>query len=188
MDSTESIANYLFEVGELKRIKRSGWWLAKVKDPESVADHSHRTSVLTFILAKMEKLDPYKLCVAAVFHDVVETRLADLHKVSARYIDVTKQIEEKVISEQLESLPSEISAEMRKVYSLSSREAELLKDADYLECAIQAKEYLEIGHQNCSTWLANIEKRLKTSSAKKIFEKIKKQNSNDWYAKLKKIE
>jgi hypothetical protein len=38
------MAKYLYEAGQLKRVKRSGWWIAGVKDPESVAEHSFRTA------------------------------------------------------------------------------------------------------------------------------------------------
>ncbi len=182
------LVDYLFEVGELKRIKRSGWWLAKIKDPESVAEHSHRTSILAFILAKMENVDPYKLCSAAVFHDVIEARLGDIHKITARYIEVTDEIEEKVIKEQLENLPQDISNEIEKVVTLEGKERDVLKDADLLECAIQAKEYLEIGHAACTIWMDNIGKQLKTKSGKEMFEQIKKSKSSIWHQKLRKID
>jgi putative hydrolases of HD superfamily len=35
-----NIAKYLYEIGQLKRVKRSGWWMAEIVDPESVAEHS----------------------------------------------------------------------------------------------------------------------------------------------------
>ncbi|HLD59767.1 MAG TPA: HD domain-containing protein [Candidatus Bilamarchaeaceae archaeon] len=180
------LVDYLFEVGELKRVKRSGWWLAKIKDPESVAEHSHRASILAFILAKMENVDPYKLCSAAVFHDVIEARLGDIHKVTARYVDITNEIEKKVIEEQLQNVPSEISSEIKKVILLEGKERDVLKDADLLECAIQAKEYLEIGHAACTIWMDNIGKQLKTRSAKDIFQEIKESKSSIWHQKISK--
>lgn len=182
------LIDYLFEVGELKRVKRSGWWLAKIKDPESVAEHSHRASILAFILAKMENVDPYKLCSAAAFHDVIETRLGDIHKVTARYIDVTDDIEKKVTEEQLQNVPDDISSEIKKAMTLEPKEKEVLKDADLLECAIQAKEYLEIGYPACSIWIDNIGKQLKTKSGKDIFQKIKEAKSSVWYQKLRKMD
>jgi putative hydrolase of HD superfamily len=32
------IAKYLYEIGQLKRVKRSGWWMAGITDPE---DRNH---------------------------------------------------------------------------------------------------------------------------------------------------
>ena len=45
----KGIARYLFELGQLKRVKRSGWWVAGVDQPESVADHSFRCAALSLI-------------------------------------------------------------------------------------------------------------------------------------------
>lgn len=182
-----NIVRYLFETGELKRIKRSGWWLAKVKDPESVAEHSYRTAIVAFVLAKLEGADAQKLSTAAVFHDVIETRLLDLHKLSARYIDVHEKIERKVIDEQLAPLPKEIADEISSLYELKGKEFEILKDADYLECALQAKEYVESGYNDAQEWLDNIGKLLKTDSAKKLFVSILSSRSSDWWQGLKKL-
>ena len=55
-----NIAKYLYEVGQLKRVKRSGWWMAGIADPESVAEHSFRTALLGYILASLEGADPTK--------------------------------------------------------------------------------------------------------------------------------
>lgn len=187
----ESIINYLFELGALKYIKRSGWWLAKVKDPESVAEHSFRAAAIAFILSKLEgETDETasKLCSAAVFHDVHETRILDLNKVTARYID-NDEAAEQVEKEQIESLPSEVRDSIQIIISkLSEREKIILKDADRLEMALQAKEYVEIGYEDAKEWLTAIEKRLKTESAKKLFGKMKTIRSNEWYKDLKKLE
>ena len=42
----EGTVSYLLEMGALKRAKRSGWWIAGVKDPETIAEHSWRTAVI----------------------------------------------------------------------------------------------------------------------------------------------
>jgi len=181
------IVQYLFETGELKRIKRSGWWLAKVKDPESVAEHSYRTAIVAFVLAKLEGVDANKLSTAAVFHDVIETRLLDLHKLSARYIDVHEGIEKKVVEGQLAPLPKDLTSDISALYELKGKELDVLKDADYLECAFQAKEYLEIGYSDAQEWLDNIGKLLKTESAKKLFVSMLSSRSSDWWQGLKRL-
>ncbi|MBI5046657.1 HD domain-containing protein, partial [Candidatus Micrarchaeota archaeon] len=69
------IVKYIFEAGMLKRVARSGWWTEKIKNPETVAEHTFRAALIAFILAKMEGADAHKLASAAVFHDMHETRL-----------------------------------------------------------------------------------------------------------------
>lgn len=103
MDQT---CNFFFEAGELKRVKRSGWWTAGIKDPESVAEHSYRTAIIAFVLAKMEGLDANKLCTAALFHDLREARLLDRHKISQKYLDTPHEVEDKIILEQAQNLPN----------------------------------------------------------------------------------
>ena len=183
----DNITKYLFESGELKRVKRSGWWTAKIKDPESVAEHSFRTAVVAFILAKMEKMDEKKLCCAALFHDMHETRTLDLHKIHARYAKLPEDTKKKVVEDQLMNLPEDIKKGIEEVYSLDEKEKILLKDADLLECAFQAKEYLEIGYKDCENWINNIEKLLKTESAKKLLAVLKTMDSKDWWKGLKLI-
>ena len=39
----KSALNLFAEAGLLKKIKRSGWWVAGIKDPESVAEYIAKT-------------------------------------------------------------------------------------------------------------------------------------------------
>src|SRR5947209_8295760 len=109
--SMNNIAKYLYEVGQLKRVKRSGWWMAGITDPESVAEHSFRTALLGYILASLEGADPQKTAMICLFHDLGETRINDLHRVAKRYIDVGDR-EEAAFQEQAERLPHPIAEQV----------------------------------------------------------------------------
>jgi putative hydrolase of HD superfamily len=52
------IAAFGYELGVLKRIRRSGWWHAGVRDPESVAEHSMRVAQIAALIAAEEGADP----------------------------------------------------------------------------------------------------------------------------------
>jgi putative hydrolases of HD superfamily len=187
----EGIAKYIFEAGMLKRVKRSGWWAEKVESPESVADHSFRTAIVAFVLARMEGLDDAdanRICTAAVFHDMHEARIGDMHKITARYIHVGRELEEKVESEQAAGMPQGIRESVLGALGLSEKGRTILKDADYLECAFQAKEYLDIGYKGAQTWIDNIGERLRTKSAKRLHAKMKTMDSNCWWKGLKKLD
>jgi len=186
--SDDPVLKYLFEAGMLKRTARSGWWAEKVKHPESVADHAFRTAIVAFILAKLEGADPSKLCTAAVFHDMHETRLGDMNKITSRYIRTDSGLEKRVEQEQTEALEPKLQDAILKTLDLSEKEQLILKDADYLECALQAKEYLDIGYMGAATWIENIGKRLKTKSAKQLHSKLKTQDSNSWWKGLKRLD
>jgi putative hydrolase of HD superfamily len=186
--SAEAIVKYLFEAGMLKRIARSGWWAEKIKHPESVADHALRTAIIAFVLAKLEGVDPDKLCTAAVFHDMHETRLGDQNKINTRYIDIGKEIERKVEEDQVKDMPKSLQDSILKTLDLTDKEQLILKDADSLECALQAKEYLDIGYLGAQTWIDNIGKRLNTENGKLLHAKLRTQDSNSWWKGLKRLD
>jgi hypothetical protein len=71
------IVNFLYEIGSLKRVRRSGWWLTGVLMPESVADHSFRGAVIAFVVAEIEGIDPFRTAVICLFHDLNEIRLLE---------------------------------------------------------------------------------------------------------------
>jgi hypothetical protein len=48
------IAEFVFEMGILKRMRRAGWWHVGVRDPESVAEHSLRVAQLASLIAAQE--------------------------------------------------------------------------------------------------------------------------------------
>jgi putative hydrolase of HD superfamily len=79
------VARFLFEAGTLKNTRRSGWWMAGVKDPESVADHSWRAALLASIIAKLEGADPAQAALLAVWHDSQEARTGDVNHLGKKY-------------------------------------------------------------------------------------------------------
>jgi len=187
----ENFSNFFLEIGLLKRVKRSGWWVAGIENPESVADHSFRTAVIGFVLAKKEKVNVEKVLLMCLFQDVPEARILDLHKVAHRYFDV-RAGEISALKEQLELLPKEFQKELLQLFDEYqndlSKEGIVARDADLLECAIQAKEYLELGNKETIEWIERIGPLLKTKTAREIFNSVKKKKSMNWWAHLKKTE
>src|SRR5690349_19840537 len=80
-------------MGALKRAKRSGWWIAGVKDPETIAEHSWRTAVIGSVLAMMEGADPARVALLCTFHDTQETRIGDIPWIGRRYIQTASNEE-----------------------------------------------------------------------------------------------
>ncbi|MFH1225201.1 MAG: HD domain-containing protein [Candidatus Diapherotrites archaeon] len=192
-ENARKIAQFFHEAGQLKRVKRSGWWLAGVQEPESVAEHSFRAAIVGYALAKQEGANAERVMKMLLFHDLPETRIGDMHKVTARYVDVEKA-ERRVLEEQGETvsafdaaLGKEYLALMREFLAQESKEAVVAKDADFLECALQAREYLDSGAKDAEDWLERIGKRLKTKSAGEIFAHVRKNPSHAWWKNLKKL-
>ena len=187
----KKITNYIFEIGILKNVIRSGWWLLGIKDPESVSEHIQRTILIGYILAKLENADEKKVLVMCTFHDNHESRINDLHKVGHRYIDFRKA-EVLVKNEQLKNLPKNIVEEIDELLNEfsgdKSKEGIIARDADLLENAFTAKEYMTKGYKNAQNWIDNIRKALKTESALKVLEEIESMDPSSWWFELKKVE
>lgn len=189
--SLTAAVDFFAEAGLLKHVKRSGWWVAGIKEPESVAEHSFRTAVIGFYLAHIEKLDPYKVLVMALFNDIHEARINDLHKMGHYYIDF-KDAEKKVFKDQVAFLEGEVASvleKMRKDYDeQSTKESIVARDADILECLLQAKEYYDRGHVGAKIFFKRAPGYLKTKSAQAMWKTIQKWDSHLWWQDVVKFD
>ncbi|MDD3375023.1 MAG: HD family hydrolase [Candidatus Omnitrophica bacterium] len=189
--SQSKALDFFAEAGLLKRVKRSGWWVAGIKDPESVADHSFRCAIMAYYIAHLEGVDPYKAIVMALFNDIHEARINDLHKMGHYYIDF-KTAEKKVFDDQVKGLDKKVKEELsrfRKSYDeQKTKESLVARDADILECLLQAKEYMQNGHKKAEIFLTKAPDLLKTKSAKKIWNSLKKWDSASWWQSVVKFE
>jgi len=189
-ENTKNIVNFFFELGQMQKIKHSGWYVAGVSDPESIAEHVHRAAEIGYVLAILENANPEKVAFMVLIHDNGEARTLDLHRICSRYVE-SKKGEVKAALEQFDRLPKNIAQRFKKIYQefekRKTKEAMCAKDADYLEQAITAKEYVDLGYKGCQDWINNIKKALKTSSARKLILEIEKTDINEWWKGLKKL-
>lgn len=187
----KEILDFIAESGQLKRVKRSGWWVAGVADPESVADHSFRTGIVGHILARLENVDPYKVMLMTLYNDIHETRVNDLHKIGHRYIDF-KSVEKAVQTEQLSAengFKQEIAQALDELHAQVSPESIVARDADILECIIQGKEYYDFGAPQANEWFTEKCSLLKTASAKILYDYIVNSwHSAEWRRNLKRFD
>ena len=184
----KDVAKFLYEMGQLKRVKRSGWWIAGVKDPESVAEHTFRTAVIAYLLARLQGADTGKAVLMALFHDLPETRTNDAHRIVRRYAD-WRDVDKKAIAEQSKRLPDDAANQMVSLYEEFekevSSEAKVVRDADLLECIVQAREYQTLGYQDVADWIVNAQAALKTEPAKNIAAECLRTEPKEWWQGLK---
>ena len=151
----EGLTNFLYEMGLLKRYKRTGWMIAGIDNPESIAEHSFRTAIIGYLLAVMEGADPAKTAALCLFHDTQETRIGDVPSVGKAYVVTAPNPE--VTADQVTGFPAEAGQAVRELVeeyeARQSLEARLAKDADKLECLIQAREYQAQGHEDVPPWI-----------------------------------
>jgi putative hydrolase of HD superfamily len=181
-DEMERLTGFLYEMGLLKRFKRTGWFVLGVSDPESVADHSFRAAVIAAALAALEGANPERAALLSLFHDSQETRLTDLPYVSKPY--VTKAPNERVTVEQTRGLPEPVAdlvgGAVGEYEEHTSLEARCARDADKLECLLQAMEYREHGYRNTQRWIDSSVAQLQTVSGKRLAEEALRTGTLDW--------
>lgn len=185
------ITKFIFELNQLKRQRHSGFQLAGVKEPDTVAEHVMRAAQIGYILAVMEDdANPEKVASIIMIHDNSETRIGDQNKVSARYFS-KEDAEEKAMLDQLSALGEKIESKWKDYFNefekRNTKEGVIAKDADWLEQAFQAKEYVDLGYGSAIDFINNVEEALETKSAKIILEEMKKTNFTDWWQGLKKM-
>ncbi|MCX4970466.1 HD domain-containing protein [Streptomyces sp. NBC_00654] len=188
MTDTDNAANdtgtvgYMLEMGALKRGKRSGWWIAGVKDPETIAEHSWRTAVIGAVLAMMEGADPARVALLATFHDTQETRIGDIPWIGRRYIDVAKneQVTADQVADAHPSVAEGIKAIVHEYENSDSLEVLVAHDADKLECMIQGLEYLQQGYPAAQEWVDSTRAKLKTPSALQLAEAAQTMSLAEW--------
>ncbi len=183
-------AGFLYEIGNLRRVRRSGWWLAGVDHPESVAEHSFRCAVVGYVLAKIEGLNAEKTAAMCLFNDLHEARINDLHKLGQKYLDF-REAEKKAFLDQSAQVQKEarkgIVGLFTEFYDESTPEGVLARDADLLECALTAMEYKKRGYDT-EDWLSNISKLIKTKGAAGLLAEIRATDPDSWWKGQKKIE
>ncbi|MEV5715802.1 HD domain-containing protein [Amycolatopsis mediterranei] len=169
---SESLASFGYELGLLKRVRRSGWWHAGVRDPESVGEHSLRAAQLAALLAAEEGASPERAAFLALWHDTQETRTGDLPLTANDYL--RKPQARQITADQTAALPARsrelVRAAVDEYETRESPEALCAKDADKLEMLLQALEYRDIGVRPVDEWIESARKGLKTETARKVAE------------------
>jgi putative hydrolase of HD superfamily len=186
-DELRDTTGFLYEIGLLKRYRRTGWSQVGVPLPESVADHSFRVSVIASVLAAMEGANSQRAAFLALWHDSQETRTTDLPHLTKNYVSAAAN--EQVTRDQVAPLPPSvagmISTAVAEYEAAETQEARCARDADKLECLLQAREYQEQGHTNVQPWIDSSLAALTTASAKQLAHEAMAQNSLDWLERAK---
>ncbi len=187
----KQISNFIFELSVLKRLPRSGSFIAGIKNPDTVAEHVFRASQVAFLLAELEGGNGERASFLVSIHDNAEARIGDHHKIMSRYISGKKDFEAEAFYDQISALPMPIQIKMQSAFEEFSGkktiESICAHDADLLELAFEAKSMLEQGYAGMQDWLKNISGLLQTKSAQKIFAEMQNSTSNDWWQGLKKV-
>ncbi|WP_329199778.1 MULTISPECIES: HD domain-containing protein [unclassified Streptomyces] len=181
-DDLSAVARFFYEAGTLKNARRTGWWMAGITQPESVAEHSWRTSLIASIIAKLEGADPARAAFLAVWHDTQESRTGDMNHLGKKY--ATSADPAAVTADQIAGMPEVLAAAIRDLVAEyeanDSPEAICARDADKLECMLQGIEYKAQGYENAQRWIDNSRARLTTETGQRLADELLGQGTLDW--------
>jgi putative hydrolase of HD superfamily len=184
----EQVAHYLYEMGNLKRLRRSGWGRMGVDSPETVGAHSFRTAIIGYVLAVLEGADPERTASICLFHDVAEARIGDISWLARRYLASAQEAEAFAFREQVGHLPQSLAQRILGLFEekerQSSREAQLAREADLLECLLQAREYAEQGYEKGTEWARMCRDGLHSESARALADLCLQIAPGAWFESL----
>lgn len=176
----KNLANFLFEVGMLKRTPRTGFQFLG-SGSESVAEHSFRTAMIGYTLAQLDgKADVGRVMQLCLFHDIPEARIGDLNYVNKKY---AKPDEERAVEDLARQLPfgDDYRATLQEFMAKETHEALLAHDADQLEMVLSLKEYKDLGNRYADEWYPFSLARLQTEVAKQLAKTIWETDSSKWW-------
>lgn len=184
------VANFVYEAGQLKQLPRAGWLLAGIKHPESVAEHSFRVGVLAYIIATLEGANPDRAAALGLFHDLPETRTGDVPSVGRPYITMADAQE--VAADQVAELPTELADHITALINEhenaktlhATPEARCSRDADKLDCLLQAREYQVQGNRQMQPWIDSMATAVSTETGKKLAVAAQEIDPGTWWSEF----
>ncbi|GAB7053161.1 HD domain-containing protein [Catenuloplanes indicus] len=186
MSADDATVAFLAEAGHLKNLPRAGWLLAGIRQPESVAEHSYRVGIIAYVIATLEGANADRAATLGLFHDVPEARTGDVPSVGKQH--VTLQDPNDVAAVQTAGLPPGLAARIRGLVAefeaKETIEAVCAKDADKLECLLQARAYQAAGNTLVQPWIDTMLAAVKTETGRRLAEAAASQPVDAWWHKI----
>jgi putative hydrolase of HD superfamily len=186
-----SIVNFLFEIGTMRKLLRMHRQALLTDDmSDNIATHSYRVAIISWFLAKGERVDVYKTIMMSLLHDVAEIRSNDHNWIHKKYVKI---FEDEISHEQLGSLPYPDMKQLIEEYNArKSPEAILAKEADLLDQILLLREYEMAGNMEAKVWLhgkGDVKgsphmKRIKSKTGKKIGLALFKTSPSEWWSHI----
>lgn len=159
--SIEALPALFDQLNDLKQLPRTGWLLAGVSSPESIADHCLATTLMASLLADAvnadwpgqgltQPLDRAQVVWIALMHDLAESVVTDLPTRTTEVLgrDAKHAAEARAMLQLFGQVAhgDAYIAGWRAYAESATPEARLVRDADKLELVHQALRYERRGH------------------------------------------
>lgn len=165
----------------LKKVSRQGW-IKKIllKNPESVADHSYSTTIMSMVLSDLQGYDSEKIMKMALLHDLAESKVGDFLPEQINKED-KKILENNAFDTIVMNLPNTIKSQYLRIWKEYqdniSQESIFVHQIDKLEMALQAKKYQQQGYskEKLEIFFDSAKKEISDPKLKELFTEIIKE-------------
>jgi len=178
-DRLQRIVDFFNEAGMLRFTPRTGYqFLGSGK--ENVAEHSFRTAVIGWVLARMAGADAPHAALLCLFHDLPEARTGDFNYVNRIY---NRTLPRKALEDAAfgTGLADDLLSFCDELVNDTSQEARLAHDADVLDLILNLKRELDLGNKSAAAWLDSALQRLQTSVGQELAQVVLKTDHNAWW-------
>lgn len=154
---------------------------------DTLASHSFHVGIIAYCISRMEKLshpDGMKALTMGIFHDLAEARTGDNDFVTKNYSTMD---EEKAVKDQFSGFDfgKDLINEINEYEVRESKISKCVKDADCVAQMFMEWSLSWQGNKLAEKWfkgdLIHRLPYLKTKSAKKLINLIKKSDPQDWW-------
>ncbi len=143
------VIDFFETIHPLDQVKRAGYILRGVSEPESVSAHSHFLAVLTMLMCDEypDEFDREKALAIALTHDLCEAQLMDIPMPAAdAYLREAKDAAEQAITEQLfEGFDAKYGRYHAEFMEASTPEARLVRGLDKAQMMLKICMYQQEG-------------------------------------------
>ena len=175
----ERIVDFINEVGMLRRTPRTGYQFLGT-GAENVAEHSHRVSIIGFVLAKLAGADIAQTVFLCLFHDLAEARTGDFNYVNKMYNSANARLAMQHATEGT-GIEEDVLSYWDELEEGASLEAKLAHDADQLDFLFNLKSESEKGNKFALQWMDSAVKRINTQLGKEIAKTVIETPSSYWW-------
>ena len=179
LDMDKKLLEFWEFLGNLKMIPRTGWLLRGVANPETVAAHNWRVSLIAYHLTRFySEVDREKVMLMALYHELGETKLGDVPTPMGAYFP-KDEVELKICEDIFKDyqLPETEQAVIREYFTKDTLEKRLVVAADKIDLFMQALFYWEAGNKKIALFFKKLdlykEKFSDLPQISRIFELIK---------------
>lgn len=175
----ERITDLLYEVGMLRHTPRTGYQFLG-SGRENVAEHSYRTSVIGYVLARLAGADAARVTFLCLFHDLHEARTGDFNYVNHIY-NTTRARAALEDATEGTGLEDDILPLWDELKEAATPEALLAHDADQLDLIFNLKAERDKGNAFADEWLSSATARLKTPQGRELAATALRTDHNLWW-------